>query len=194
MQRFYHHEVQQYEGLLQLLNGLFEKYNTRDPDVLPALQAWLDKAIATYRGMGKSGLENMALSWKADLVTALRNINPATLERVTQHRYQMQVAIAYRLLQAAGAQLQSDLQGCRQNLDAARSLAAQLVTAALQNGVVTDEQLEAAASQEALEELWKDMAADAGIALGQKRLLMQVSRYDVWILLEEILASIAEPA
>lgn len=193
MQRFYHHELQQYEALMQALNAVLEQYNNRDGNLLPSLADWLRKAAAVYHKLGRSDHENRVLGWQAELNTATRNINPITLEKVSLHRHQMQSSIAFKVLQAAAAQVQADYQTCTQNLEEARLLAGQILTTALQLGLVTDEAVQEADTQEKLMALWKKMSADANVALGQKKLLLLVSRFDVWILLEAVAAAIAEP-
>lgn len=193
MQRFYHNELKVLDSLLQALSRVIEKYNRRDLDLVAALETWLDNAVEGYKAAGRPERENGVLTWKSELVTAQRGVHPLTLEKVTLHRHQLQTSIAFRIMQSAAAQLQADREVCRKRLDEAGELAGQLIAAGLQSGVVTEATLAATEGQQQLEQLWKALGGEANIALGQKRLLLQVSRYDVWLLLAAVIAAVAEP-
>ena len=78
-------------------------------------------------------------------------------------------------------------------LEQAEALVAHLLVVAVQKGLIDDDAIRDTVTPDAIETLWASMAADAEIAPAQKRVLLLVSRYDVYLLLDKILASLRGP-
>jgi hypothetical protein len=190
MQKFYYNEIKELTALVQQLNSVLDKYNRKELDLFPNLLQWLGNAIQFYKEQGQAEKESKFQILKSEFVTAQRNINPITFEKVTLHRHELQATIAFKILQAAELQLRNDLLLDKDRLQEAKDLATQVIIAGLQGGIITPEKIQDVKTQKDLEALWAMLSADANIALGQKRILLAVSIYDVWILLDELLAAL----
>ena len=187
MQKFYHNEIKELTALLQELNGVLDKYSKKEMDLSASLLLWIDKAIQVYKAAGQAEKESRLQLLKAEFVTAQRNINPITFEKVTLHRHELQTTIAFKILQVAEGLLRNDLVTDKEQLQQAKDLATQVLVAGIQSGIITNEMIKNANSQNDIEAMWHLLSADANIALGQKRILLTVSIYDVWILLNELM-------
>lgn len=188
MQTFYAGEIQRLTELLQGLNSVIVKYNRKDLDVLPLLFQWLDGSISQYKNAGQVEKESRFNSLKAELVTAQRGVHPLTFERITLRRHEFQLTIAWKILQTAEAQLRSDLSVFQDTIKEAAQLLGQVIIAGLQSGILTKEKIKEAETQSQIKALWNVLSTDANIALGQSRVLLMVSEYDVLILLGDLFA------
>lgn len=190
MQPFLFKEVEQLGALQRSLGSVFALYNDRRPELNDGLLRFLGDAAVVYRERGRQERECQVLSLEAELLTALRGTHPITLEKIAVRRHEMQNAIAFRILQSAEVQLRADLRQTMDTLQGAKDLLAQIVVAALQKGLITDTMIANATTQAAIEALWAAIAADADIALAQKRVLLMISRYDAFLLVDELLAGL----
>ena len=190
MQPFLTREAGQLSGLAGTLSGVFRLYNDRKTELNDSLLAFLDDAAAVYKDRGHQEKETQVLSLKAELITALRAINPVTLEKVTLRRHEMQSGIAFKVLQSVELRLRSDVEEVSVSLRQAEDLLSQIIVVAIQKGLITDPVIAETTTQASIAALWKSMAADADIALAQKRLLLMVSIYDVLLLLDKLLAGL----
>jgi len=190
MQPFLTREAGQLSGLAGTLSGVFRLYNDRKTELNDSLLAFLDDAAAVYKDRGHQEKETQVLSLKAELITALRSINPVTLEKVTLRRHEMQSGIAFKVLQSVELRLRSDVEEVSVSLRQAEDLLSQIIVVAIQKGLITDPVIAETTTQASIAALWKSMDADADIALAQKRLLLMVSIYDVLLLLDELLAGL----
>jgi hypothetical protein len=190
MQNFYHNNISKLEALQESLNLVIVKYTNRDFDTDVALVQYLSGATAIYKELGKKDRESQLLSLKAEFLTAQRGINPITFEKVTIRRNEMVNTICFKILQAVELFLRTDLQQTTQIIKEAKEIVVQIIIAGLQANIITDASIKQIKKQTQIEALWKLLSTDANIALGQKRVLLQVSKYDVWVLMDEVLASL----
>ncbi len=190
MQPLLFHEVQQLTGLESAVAGVLTLYNERSPDVSDSLLRVLDDAAVVYKDRGRQERAAQVLSLKAEIVTAQRAIHPLTLEKISVRRHEMQTAIAFRVLQSVEGQLRADLETTMEKLERARDLLGQIIVAGIQKGLITDAMIASMTTQAAIEAWWAAMAADTDLALAQKRLLLLVSRYDVFLLAEALFAGL----
>lgn len=190
MQQLLHKEVQQLTGLLQAVIGVFQLYNDQKPELNSSLLALLDLTAATYRERGRPEGESYSASLKAELTTALRGINPMTLEKHAVRRHEMQSTIAFKVLQSLESQLRGHLQEANAALQGAEDLVSQILSAGIQKGLVTDAAIRDTTTQETIETLWRSISSDADIAFAQKRVLLMVSIFDVYLLIDKLLSSL----
>jgi threonine synthase len=190
MHPFLTQEADQLSDLAGTLSGVFRLYNDRKTEMSDSLLAFLDDAAGVYKARGHQQKETQVLSLKAELVTALRAVNPMTLERVTQRRHEMQNGIAFKVLQSVELRVRNDLEEVGGSLRQAEELLSQIIVAAIQKGLISEATIAETTTQTAIEALWKSIADDADIAIAQKRLLLMVSIYDVYLLLDKLLAGL----
>jgi hypothetical protein len=121
----------------------------------------LDLTTSTYKERGRPARESHAASLKAELVTAARGINPITLDKPASRRHEMQNAIAFRVLQALEADLRGSFDEAAATLRQAEDLVEQILLAGIQKGMISDADIRDAMTQEAIDALWRAVAADA---------------------------------
>lgn len=190
MQQLLFNEVQQLATLQRSLAGVFALYNDRGLGVNESLLRVLDDVTGVYRDRGRQERVSQVLSMKAEVVTAQRAIHPVTLEKIAVRRHEMQMAIAFKVLQSVEARLREDLETTLETLERARDLLSQIIIAGFQKGLITDATIAAMTTQGAIEAWWTAIAADADIALAQKRVLLLVSRFDAILLSDALFAGL----
>ena len=183
---FLHDRLRAMEALLAASSGVLAKYNRLDLDLAPALTAFLDQAIAGYRALSRTSGENQLLALQAEFVSASHGVNPLTLERVTSHRREMQRAIALRALQRSAEQFRTDLERDAKVLADAGTQLRPIVLAAMQKGLVRPRPGKPM-SQTQLERLWRAVLDERDLGLAARQLAMQVSVYDIELLLADLI-------
>jgi len=187
-----HKEVQDLTALLQTLVDAFQLYNDQKPEINRALLALLDRTAATYRERGRADKESQTASLKAEILTALRGVNPLTLEKAAVRRHEMQSSIVFKVLQSLESQLRDDFRRATESLQRAQDLVSQILIASIQKGLLTDAAIHDTTTQTAIEALWRSIAEDPAIAVAQKQVLMQVSVHDAYLLIDLVLAALRE--
>lgn len=190
MQPLLHKEVQQLTGLLRVLVDAFQLHTDREPELNRSLLALLDLSVATYRECGRPDRESRVASLRAELSIAFRGINPVTLEKPAVRRHEMQSAIAFKVLKALEEELRGSFQQATDSLQRAEDLVGQIIIAGVQKGLISDAAIRDTTTQDTIEELWRSIAADADIALAQKRVLLLVSSYDAYLLIDKVFSGL----
>jgi hypothetical protein len=190
VQQLLHKEVQQLTALLQSLIGVFQLYNDQKLELNGSLLALLDLTAAAHRERGRTERESYSASLKAELTTALRGINPITLEKPAVRRHEMQSTIAFKVLQSLESQLRGYLLEASDALQRAEELVSQILAASIQKGLISDAVIRDTTTQDAIETLWRSISSDADIRLAQKRVLLMVSSFDVYLLIDKLLSGL----
>ena len=186
MLSFLHERVRAMDRLLVGSNAVLTKYNDADLDVDAALTGFLDETIAVYHTWNRVTAENRMLALKAECVTASQGTNPLTLERVTTNRRAMQRAVALRVLQASAEQLRTDVELDTKQLADVSSQLRPIVLMGIRKGLVNVSQ-SVPRSQLDMERLWRALVADEDIQLAARQVAMQVSIYDIQLLLDTLM-------
>ncbi len=190
MQKFYHNENAKITALLTQLNGVMNKFNSRDYDTDVVLLHCLEESINTYKSLGRIQRESQLQSLRAEFITAQRGTNPITLEKQNIRRHEMTNAIAFKVMQSTEQQLRQDFIENENMLKQAGDLIVQIIIAAIQGGLLTDVDILNIKESKDIENAWNKIGADPNIALGQKRVLLLVSKYDALILFDDLLSAI----
>jgi hypothetical protein len=186
MTRFYLNEQQKLNTATTLFTGALAAFNAREYESDRVLLAALDGTVGIYKELGKTDRENEFQSLKAEWITAQRGINPISFEKITLRRGEMLNTISFKVMQRAGQLLNIDLQETNARLEEVSQLIGQIIVAAFQNGMLTIDRIREARTQDRKEALWQDLSADANIAIGQKRVLLSVNRFDALLLFDEL--------
>ena len=126
------------------------------------------------------------LALQAEFVSAGQGVNPMTLERVTSHRREMQRAIALRVLQRSAEQLRADLERDARGLADAGAQLRPLLLAAMQKGLVRPRRGKPM-SQAQFHRLWRAVLGEPDLALAARQVAMQLSVYDIHLLLADLI-------
>ena len=192
MQRFYHNDQQQLMQLLKAFSEVSAKYSRKEFDTDIALKALLDKTAARCKEAGHTDKESQVRLLQAELATAERGIHPETRERVTTRRNEMRMGVQLKVLQTLEQMLREELSAANIKLQEARDLVSQILLAGMQSGILNDAVLMEDNTEAELQILWKQLSADNNIALGQKRVLMMVSMYDILLLMDELITLMSQ--
>ncbi len=193
MQAFVHERLRVLQRLQARSSEVLAKYNRLDLDLATALTDLLDEAIAGFHALGRASNENQLLALKAQFVSAQQGTHPITLERVTGHRRELQRAIALQVLLRSAELLRADIARDSQALDDARGQLRTIVLLALREGLLP---LKARRppSQRQLDTLWRNLLRAPDIQLAARQLAMQLSAYDIQLLLAELILALQPPA
>ena len=182
MQRFYHNDREKLLSSIAEFNRAANSFNASELNVLSVFEALLQSVISMYHNLGLSHRESRIQACATEFSMALQGINPATLARQTTNRREMVKTFIGKNLQQVEGILQEDLQATDEKINTASLLMGQIVVAAVQQAIIKDSDLAGAITQSAAEKLWSTMKTDPNLALGQKRLALQVSPPDVLLL------------
>jgi len=193
VQAFVHERLRVLQRLQARSSEVLAKYNRLDLDLATALTDLLDEAIAGFHALGRASNENQLLALKAQFVSAQQGTHPITLERVTGHRRELQRAIALQVLLRSAELLRADIARDSQALDDARGQLRTIVLLALREGLLP---LKARRppSQRQLDTLWRNLLRAPDIQLAARQLAMQLSAYDIQLLLAELILALQPPA
>lgn len=186
MNRFYLNDQKKIQTATEFFNTALQQFNAREFDADKALLKALNETIAIYKELGKTDRESEFQALKAEWITAQRGINPISFEKVTLRRSEMVSMICFKVMQRASQLLNTDQQDVDAKIAEVSALIAQIIVAAFQGGLLTTEMIVNARTQKEKELLWDGLSADANIAIGQKRVLLMVNRYDVIILFDDM--------
>ena len=193
MQVFLHDRLQKLRGLLTRSNEVLGVYNRLEFNLAACVTGFLDKAIAAHHAMQLAPEENALLALKAQFVSAEQGTHPDTLLRITGHKRELMRGIALRVLQHSAEQLRNDTNRDEQRLGDARRQLQPLVLLALRDGLIKLP-LRKRLDQRQLQLLWDTLMLASDSTLAARQLAMQVSPYDVLLLLDEqILLALALP-
>lgn len=190
IQQFYSNQQNIASALLKQVTASIKKYNDRDLDAAIALHTTLDACITAYAKINKTEKESRFQSLKSELTTALRGVNPYTLEKVKLQRNEMIKNTAFRILQNSEEIIRTELQLITDRLKQAEELISQIILAAIQGNLIAKENIKDIKTQAAIEKLWKDIGNDAGLAIAVKKVQLMVSQPDITILLAQILETL----
>ena len=185
MQTFLHQRLQAVARLQAASSAVLAKYNRLDLDLAPALSAFLDEAVQTYRALNQASTENRMLALQAQTVSAAHGTHPDTLEQVASHRRALQRAVALRVLQQSAEQLRADIERDQRALDEARTQLRPMLLAAIQHGLVAPQQRKALSAAQ-LDKLWLAIVAHPELQLAARQLAMRTSVHDLLLLLAEL--------
>lgn len=185
MQPFVHDRLQKLQQLLAHSSAVLVKYNRLDIDLASAVGGFVDEAIAVHQKLQLSSVENALLALKAQFVSAEHGTHPDTLVRSTGHRRELVRAIALRVLQHSAEQLRNDIAQDQQRLLDARRQLQPLVLLALRDGLIPLPRRRRL-SQRRLQLLWRALLQAPDSALAARQLAMQISVYDILLLLDEL--------
>lgn len=186
MNRFYLNDKQKLTTAIGLFNDALAGFNARDFDADKALLKALTGTVLIYKELGKTDRENEFQSLKAEWITAQRGINPVNFEKQQLRRGELVNTISFKVMQRAGQLLNTDIHEVEDKLNEVSVLISQIIIAAFQAGLLTEQMVRDAQTQEDKERLWGSLSGDANIAIGQKRVLLMVNKYDALILFDEL--------
>lgn len=193
MQVFLHDRLQKLRGLLTRSNEVLGVYDRLEFNLAACVTGFLNEAIAAHHAMQLAPEENALLALKAQFVSAEQGTHPDTLLRITGHKRELIRGIALRVLQHSAEQLRNDTNRDEQRLGDARRQLQPLVLLALREGLIKLP-LRKRLDQRQLQLLWDTLTLASDSTLAARQLAMQVSPYDVLLLLDEqILLALALP-
>ncbi|MEO6136904.1 MAG: hypothetical protein ABIP35_17245 [Ginsengibacter sp.] len=187
MQRFFYNEKIKIGGLLTQLNSTMELFSARHYDADKLLVQLMKDCIQMYKDLGYSEKESQVQSMQAEWAISQRGINPYTLVRQITRRNEMTATVAFKILQAIEILLRNDYVAGDEKIGQASDLISQIIVAALQANLLTDVEIKKIKTQKEIESTWKKLGSDSNLLLGQKRVLLLVSRFDALIIFDDLL-------
>ena len=192
MRTFLHDRAQHLLRLMVVCNDLFKKYNDRHFNLAAELEDFLSEVARGYSEFGLKDVEGRILALKAELNTAHRGINPFTFQGVPGRRRELESTVSFKVLQILSEQIRSDMEQVEKELQDGRALLVPLVLAAVQLGFIPDPTATSSNAQ-AIDALWRKIAAQPEIGLAAKRVALTLSFPDILLLLEDLLADLDPP-
>jgi hypothetical protein len=184
---------------LSLLDGLLSKgrlvllsYEQKDLDFSQRLQFWLKECDQFFEQHNGPVQRSKIKTLHTDFVAVLRGNDPFTFQKFESNKRAQAMNIGYRIAKEALQVVIDYYNKIEALLEEARQLIGQIVLAALQGVLISITEFESAGTQGALDLLWRKIATDKQLLLVQKKVLLNVSRIDALLLLEEVRDSMKE--
>lgn len=185
---FLHDRLQRQQALLTQSGTVLDKFHRQDLDLAESTDALLADTLSTWHTLGLALPENEARAWRAELSAARQGVDPATGQRISQHRRELQRGTALRVLLGHAERLRADIARDQDALDDGRRSLQPMVLVAIQQGLWPPEP-PAVVNQAALEALWRAMLGNATLGTAGRQLAMTLGAADVLLLLEDLTAS-----
>lgn len=181
-----YHKLALLDGLLSKGRQVLVSYEEKDLDFAHRLKGWLQECDQFFEQHNGPVQRSKIKTLHTDFATVLRGIDPFTFQKFESNKRAQAMSIGYRITKEALLVVMDYYNKIESLLEEARQLIGQIVLAALQGGVITMIELENSNTQAKLDVLWKKIATDKQLVLVQKKVLINVSRIDALLLLEEV--------
>lgn len=190
MQKFLINEQNKLDVLIKSLTQTLSKFNNKDYDATQSVINLLKENINGFEGLGNSIKESEIQILLSEVLSAKAGINPITYQKQTNGRLELLNSICLKALQQLQQILAQFYNQNNEKLEQAKELISQIITAGLQEGLITAADIQKYKSVADAEKYCAKMTKNKNIALGEKRVLLIVSRYDCLLILDEIINSL----
>ncbi len=181
-----YHKLSLLDALLSKGRQVLVSYEEKDLDYAHKLKLWLQECDQFFEQHNGPVQRSKIKTLHTDFAAVLRGIDPFTFQKFESNKRAQAMNIGYRITKDALQVVMDYYNKIAALLEEARQLIGQIILAALQGGIIALPELEIAATQPALDLIWKKIAADKQLILVQKKVLLNVSRIDALLLLEEV--------
>lgn len=192
MVEFVHHKIKVAEGFLSKLikvQSLFIersfRFETEFNDLLTDLQTY-------FKSIKDGSKESEVLRLQGLLQVVKKGFDPIKLERLPVSRREFYWGIAFHVVEEVKKMIEDILTKERQKLDEAEDLLSNTFLSLIQNGILNDQELKKLDSVAKIELLWTEIVKqNASIALLDKKMKLQVTREDMYLLIEKIIGNMS---
>ncbi|WP_187478339.1 hypothetical protein [Amniculibacterium sp. G2-70] len=192
MVEFVHHKIKVAEGFLSKLikvQSLFIersfRFETEFNDLLTDLQTY-------FKSIKDGSKESEVLRLQGLLQVVKKGFDPIKLERLPVSRREFYWGIAFHVVEEVKKMIEDILTKERQKLDEAEDLLSNTFLSLIQNGILNNQELKKLDSVAKIELLWTEIVKqNASIALLDKKMKLQVTREDMYLLIEKIIGNMS---
>ncbi|WP_124641546.1 hypothetical protein [Amniculibacterium aquaticum] len=192
MVEFVHHKIKVAEGFLSKLikvQSLFIersfRFETEFNDLLTDLQTY-------FKSIKDGSKESDVLRLQGLLQVVKKGFDPIKLERLPVSRREFYWGIAFHVVEEVKKMIEDILTKERQKLDEAEDLLSNTFLSLIQNGILNNQELKKLDSVAKIELLWTEIVKqNASIALLDKKMKLQVTREDMYLLIEKIIGNMS---
>jgi len=190
MKKLVHFRYQKFEELLQKISEQNELYIARSFSFNKQYQVFLKECQDFYEQIGDTNNKAELGKQRIYFETALKGINPQSLEKVGVGKRENIWIAAFHTLSIVATCLQTSIVALEQELAESKALLGQTILSALQSNLLTNELLQKIEGVEQTEHLWKQLIQENQIQLIDKKLKLSISDIDIYIILDKIIVSI----
>lgn len=187
-----YHKLALLEDLMTGARQVFVAYEQRDFQFDDKLKAWLQQCDQFFEQHNGPVERSRIKELYTDFITLLRGTDPYTFTKIESQKRAQELNIGYRIAKQALEVVTHYYEKVDARLKEAEQLIGQLLLAMLQAEMITMAALAKVKTQRQLEALWKKMGEDKQLLVVQKKVLLQISRYDAVLLLEKCLAALRQ--
>ncbi len=173
------------EQLIRTGMQRIEDYEQASLDLHGKTDAWLDETIDFFRQFNGIGNESQMKVLKGDHAMIQAGSDPAGQGHIALTRRSHRRQATYKVIKQGIEVLNNHYEAIDSKLKQAGNLIEQIVLAALQANLLSNDDLNLPGEQ-----LWSKMRADNNLQLMQKKILLSVSKFDALLLLSDITAAI----
>ena len=143
-----------------------------------------------FNQIGDSKYETLVSQLSIYFETSLKGIHPLRLEKIKTGRRENIWISAFHCLTTLTEIVQENLENINKPLDEAKEILSQFVLSAIQNHLITQEQIQEVNNIRKIESLWNKLKQNQQISLLDRKLRLTITNNDIYLLLDEIFSTI----
>lgn len=167
-----------------------EDYKNRSYDFESNIKEFFQELQDFFKQIGDSKHETQISQLSIYYETAIRGIHPLRLEKLKIGRRENMWIAAFHCLSTLSEILQENIKSVETLLNEANEMLSQLILSAIQNQLLTQEQLEQADHISKVEIIWNNLRQNQQISLVDRKLRLTLTNNDIYLLLDEIFSTI----
>ncbi|WKN44618.1 hypothetical protein [Tunicatimonas pelagia] len=190
MKVFVHYKKQQLEGFLNRISALNEQYIARSFEFESLYLSLLEECQEFFQQIGDASNEVEMSRQRVYYETALKGVNPQTLEKLRVGKRENTWIAAFHTLSNVTGSLQQALTKVEQILEETNETLGQVVLSALQSKLLTEADLQLAGDIGRIESVWQMLMQQASLKLVERNIKLRITEHDIYILVDKIFTRI----
>ena len=186
-----HFKQQNFENLLEKLNELHNLYVNRSFSFDAQLTTLLKEGEELFDQIGETIKKSEISELNVYFETALKGINPQTLEKLKLGKRENSWIAAFHVLGKLGVLLRNSLDEVEEKIYEANVLIEQILLSAIQSGAISEAELKIVNNYDDIEKLWERLTKNEQIKLIDRKLKLSITQNDIIILLDKALTKMS---
>lgn len=191
MKEFIHHKVKVIDEFFTEFNQVQKLYAEKSFDFEQRFAVFLVRLSDYLKNRGEAAKESEILRVRNLLQTVKRGFDPVKLEKINSGKRELLWGFSYSGMESIDSLLQEMYKKETVKLETGEDILYNLILNLCQQGFLTDEKLKAVNSIPLIEAFWASLLSQNGsISVINKKLLMQLTPEDIYLLIEKIVSKI----
>ncbi|MEN0049156.1 MAG: hypothetical protein AAF806_19005 [Bacteroidota bacterium] len=178
------------EQLLSVLIDLNNLYIARSYEYENSFISFLKNCETFFEQVGNPSNRAKIVQQRAYYETALRGINPYTLEKLKSNKRDNTWTTAFQCLNIIGSVLQDSFEDLMNTLEEGKELLSQIIISAISSKLITEEEITATRKIKDVQLVWGKLLKNTQVKSVEKKLKLSLNQQDIYLLLHQIICRI----